>query len=170
MYDLGSEHPHTLLSMNNLAASYSKLGRHEEAMDLRKKTKGASQKTLGSEHPDTLLSVNNVAASYSKLGRHEAMDLREKTLEARQRTQGCEHPDTLTSMYNLASSYSRLGRHKEAIELSRKAFEGRKRILGSDRHRTLESGKQFEIYNNRSNEVWILSSVLAIIYEILNFK
>jgi hypothetical protein len=62
-------------------------------------------------------------------------------------------------MHNLATSYSLLVRHKEAIELRRKVFEGRKRILGSDHPRTLESKKSLEIFNNRSNEVWILSSI-----------
>ena len=48
---LGSEHPNTLMAMNNLANSYSHLGRHREAMELMEKTFEASQRTLGSEHP-----------------------------------------------------------------------------------------------------------------------
>ena len=71
--------------MTILAVSYSGLGRHREAMELREKTFEASQRTLGSEHPGTLLAVNNLAVSYSDLGRHrEAMELKEKTLEAMQ--------------------------------------------------------------------------------------
>jgi tetratricopeptide (TPR) repeat protein len=73
---LGSERPDTLLSMNDLAASYSNLERHWEAMELKEKTFEARRRTLGDEHPDTLSAMNNLAASYTDLGRHqEAMKL-----------------------------------------------------------------------------------------------
>ncbi len=51
---LGSEHPHTLTAMGNLAISYSDVGRRQEAIELMEKTLEARQRTLGSEHPDTL--------------------------------------------------------------------------------------------------------------------
>lgn len=35
---IGDEHPDTLLSMSNLAASYSRLGQFQKAMDLHKQT------------------------------------------------------------------------------------------------------------------------------------
>ena len=56
--------------MNNLAASYSDLGRHHEAMELEEKTLEARQRTLGSEHPNTLRTMSNLAFSYNDLGRH----------------------------------------------------------------------------------------------------
>lgn len=58
---LGSEHPDTLGSMDNLAYSYSKLGRVHEAMELGEKALEAWQRALGSEHPGTLRSMNNLA-------------------------------------------------------------------------------------------------------------
>jgi len=99
---LGEEHPDTLLSMGNLASSYSNLGRRQDAVELREKVLEAWKRTLGEEHPDTLLSMGNLASSYSNLGRRQdAVELEEKVLEARKRTLGEEHPDTLLSIKNL---------------------------------------------------------------------
>ena len=47
--------------MNNLAVSYSGLGRKQEVIKLIEETLKASQKTLGSEHSTTLLAMNNAA-------------------------------------------------------------------------------------------------------------
>lgn len=111
---LGSEHPNTLISMNNLANYYRDLGRRQEATELAEKVLEARQRILGSEHPDTLGSMDNLAYSYSKLGRvHEAMELGEKALEAWQRTLGSEHPGTLRSMNNLAIIKRERGRITE---------------------------------------------------------
>jgi hypothetical protein len=57
---LGEEHPDTLLSMGNLAASYSDLGRLQDAVELEEKVLEARKRMLGKEHPRTLLSINNL--------------------------------------------------------------------------------------------------------------
>jgi hypothetical protein len=57
---LGDDHPNTLLSMNNLAMSYSNLGRQQEAIELGEEVLKARKRTLGEEHPDTLVSMNNL--------------------------------------------------------------------------------------------------------------
>ena len=38
--------------MNNLAASYSALGRHQEAVEMREKTLDFSRRVLPENHPD----------------------------------------------------------------------------------------------------------------------
>ena len=58
---LGDEHPDTLRSMNNLARFYSKLGQHQEAMQLDKQTVEAQQRILGPAHPSTLSSARKLA-------------------------------------------------------------------------------------------------------------
>ena len=40
--------------MNNLANSYSELGRNAEALKLREETLALRKATLGPDHPDTL--------------------------------------------------------------------------------------------------------------------
>ncbi len=54
---LGPDHPDTLASMNNLANSYSDLGRHAEALKLREETLALRKAKLGPDHPDTLASM-----------------------------------------------------------------------------------------------------------------
>jgi len=49
---LVNEHPHTLLLMNNLASSYSKLGRRQEAIELSGKVVETMQRELGNEQLD----------------------------------------------------------------------------------------------------------------------
>jgi hypothetical protein len=65
----GQEDSRTLTSMNNLAVTYSALGRTKDAAALHEKVLEAHARTLGEEHPFTLLSMNNLAATYGALGR-----------------------------------------------------------------------------------------------------
>ena len=48
---LGPDHPDTLSSMNNLALSYSDLGRHADALKLREETLALRKAKLGPDHP-----------------------------------------------------------------------------------------------------------------------
>ena len=103
----GPDHPDTLNSMNNLALSYSALGRTAEALKLGEETLALRRTKLGPDHPDTLNSMNNLANSYSDLGRSaEALKLREETLALRRAKLGPDHPDTLNSMNILADRKS----------------------------------------------------------------
>jgi tetratricopeptide (TPR) repeat protein len=137
---LGDEHPDTLISIGNLARSYSDLGRVQDAVQLKEKVYEARKRTLGDEHPDTLISMGNLAKSYSDLGRvQDSVLLEEKVYEASKRTLGDEHPSTLISMGNLARSYSDLGRVQDAVQLEEKAYEARKRTLGDEHPDTLLS-------------------------------
>ncbi len=57
---LGEEHPHTLTSMNNLAATLSALGDASGARELDEEALSVRRRVLGEEHPDTLQSMNNL--------------------------------------------------------------------------------------------------------------
>ncbi|KAH8833279.1 hypothetical protein DL96DRAFT_1585592 [Flagelloscypha sp. PMI_526] len=84
--------------MNNLALTFSDLGRHSEALDLREKIVRLRKQISGPEHPHTLTSMHNLAVTYSYFGRHpEGLDLMEHVLELRKRILGLEHPHTLLS-------------------------------------------------------------------------
>ena len=58
---LGSDHPETLMSINNLASAYLAGGEFAKAFTaLRGNSHGAKKKAkLGPDHPDTLTSMNN---------------------------------------------------------------------------------------------------------------
>ncbi|KAH8700497.1 hypothetical protein BGW36DRAFT_447111 [Talaromyces proteolyticus] len=137
---LRPEHPHTLISMGNLAFTYRNQGRWKEAEELHVQVMEMSKQVLGAEHPDTLTSMNNLAYTWILLGRwKEAEELEVQVIETRKQVLGTEHPDTLTSMNNLASTYSNQGRWKEAEELEVQVIETRKQVLGTEHPDTLTS-------------------------------
>ncbi len=51
---LGAEHPHTLTSASNLAASLADQGKYVEAERMLHSALASLQRVLGAEHPDTL--------------------------------------------------------------------------------------------------------------------
>jgi tetratricopeptide (TPR) repeat protein len=139
----GPDHPDTLSSMNNLAASYEGLGRYAETLKLYEETLALRKAKLGPDHPDTLASMNNLANSYDDLGRPaEALKLREETLALRKAKLGPDHPDTLSSMNNLANSYDDLGRRAEALKLYEETLALRKAKLGPDHPDTLSTRRR----------------------------
>ena len=103
---LGPNHPHTLISRNNLAFAYQAAGRLNEAIPLHEETLTARTQFLGPDHPDTLTSRNNLANAYQEAGRlNDAIPLFEETLIAQTQLLGPNHPDTLRSRNNLAVAY-----------------------------------------------------------------
>ncbi len=137
---LGPDHPDTLRSMNNLAASYLELGRYAEALALREETLKLFTAKLGRDHPETLVSMGNLASSYAALGRHpDALALREGTVKLQKAKLGPDHPETLRSMYNLADSYEAVGRLPQALALREEMLPLRKAKLGPDHPDTLKS-------------------------------
>ncbi len=137
---LGTEHPQTLTSINNLAFVYQSQGRYGEAEPLYRRALAARERVLGAEHPNTLTSVNNLAFLYQSQGRYgEAESLYRRTLAARERVLGAEHPDTLQSVNNLAFLYQSQGRDGEAEPLYRRALATREKVLGAGHPDTLTS-------------------------------
>ena len=136
----GPDHPDTLVSMNNLANSYSALGRHAEALKLREDTLRLRKATLGTDDPLTLSSMHNLAVSYHDLGRPaEAFELLQETLALQKIKLGPEHHETLQSMNHLAVGYHDVGRLAESLELLKETLALQKTKLGPDHPDTLAS-------------------------------
>jgi hypothetical protein len=137
---LGEEHPDTLTSMANLAATYRNQGRWKEAEELFVQEMQTRKRVLGEEHPDTLTSMGNLAATYRNQGRwKEAEELNVQVMQTRKRVLGEDHPHTLTSMGNLAVTYMNQGRWKEAEELQVHEMQTTKRVLSDEHPGTLAS-------------------------------
>ena len=103
---MGTDHPDTLILVNNLASLYEDLGRHGKPEPLYVRALTANERVLGATHPTTLISVNNLASLYETQGRYgEAESLYVRALTTRERLLGAEHPSTLSSVNNLASLY-----------------------------------------------------------------
>ena len=130
---LGSDHPDTATSLNNLAMLYEKQGRYKEALPLLERALAICEKALGSEHPDTIIGLNNLAIGFLNLGRYkDAQPIFEQALAVREQVLGPEHPDTASSLNNLAMLYEKQGRYKEAIPIVERAVAIREKVVGSE--------------------------------------
>ena len=79
---LGADHPDTLASMNNLAATYHRQGRISDAAELQEEVLQKMKAILGADHPSTLTSMNNLANTYCGQGRFsDAAELQEEVLQ-----------------------------------------------------------------------------------------
>jgi hypothetical protein len=56
--------------MGNLARTYSDLGEHQKAKELKVTVLEKNKQVLGNKHPDTLCTMGNLAIIYSGLGEH----------------------------------------------------------------------------------------------------
>ncbi|KAF8451346.1 hypothetical protein BDZ91DRAFT_669232, partial [Kalaharituber pfeilii] len=61
---LGTEHPTTLTTVNNIAALFQDMGQHDKALEYFQRALVGREKALGTEHPTTLTTVNNIAALF----------------------------------------------------------------------------------------------------------
>jgi hypothetical protein len=62
---LGVDHPDTLLSIGNLAATYRNQHLLNKAEKLFVQVMKARKSRLGADHPDTLASIGNLASTYA---------------------------------------------------------------------------------------------------------
>jgi len=93
---LGEEHPDTLTSTNNLAATYSDQGKLEDAAELEERVLELQRRILGEEHPDTLMSMGSLGLFYHSQGRMtEASSLMRQSVDGSRKVLGDEHPDTV---------------------------------------------------------------------------
>jgi tetratricopeptide (TPR) repeat protein len=137
---LGPEHPETLQSIYNLASTYRRLARSEEALTLFQKSLDISKRVLGSEHAETLHILNGLAWTYTDLSQYEDASLiHQYALDVKKRTLGSEDPQTLHSMDGLAWAYWRLGRYHEARSLQQETLEISERVHGPEHVDTLSS-------------------------------
>lgn len=137
---LGSNHPQTLSSMDDLALNLNRLGHHGEAEKLLRETLDLRRRFLGSEQPDTLKTMSNLAITVTVQGRYaEAERLHSETLALQRRVLGPDNPETLRSMTNLANTLSREGRYADSEKLQRETLDVQRRVLGPDHPETLVS-------------------------------
>jgi DnaJ-domain-containing protein 1 len=137
---LGEEHPDTLTSMNNLAATLRDQGELPGARALQEQVLQARRRMLGEEHPDTLVSMNNLAETLRAQGDLPgARALQEQVLQAQRRVLGEEHPDTLSSMNNLAETLRDQGDLPGARALQEQVLQAIRRVLGEEHPYTMTS-------------------------------
>jgi hypothetical protein len=96
---LGQDHPDTLTSAHNLAATLEMLGRHKEALALHQDTYERRRRVLGDDHPHTLASARHLDAPQhpggDKAGTAQVVD--EDSPALHRPRLGELHPGTLKS-------------------------------------------------------------------------
>ncbi|BCL82285.1 tetratricopeptide repeat protein [Ktedonobacteria bacterium brp13] len=137
---LGSDHPNTASSLNNLATLYRTQGKYAEAEPLLKRALTIREQQLRSDHPDTATNLNNLAGLYYEQGKYaEAEPLYLRALAIREQQLGTDHPDTATSLNNLAALYHAQGKYVEAEPLYLRALAIREQQRGTDHPDTATS-------------------------------
>ena len=103
MRRLGASAKNILAVQNNLAITYGRLGRLEEALQMQRNVYSGHVKLNGEEDPRTLQAALNYAASFVNLGRlKETKSLLRKVIPVAQRVFGESHDNVLRMKWNYA--------------------------------------------------------------------
>ncbi len=137
---LGTDHPDTLVIMNDLAVVYHDAGKLDLALPRFEEMLKLQKAKHGPDHPDTLRSMGNLAMAYLDAGKLDlALPLFEETLKAQKAKLGPDHPDTLMITNNLALAYQQAGKLDVAIRLFEETLKLSKAKLGLDHPDTLST-------------------------------
>ena len=140
---LGTEHPDTATSYNNIGGVYNHMGDYDKALEYYGKALAIREKVLGTEHPSTATSYNNIGSVYDNMGDYaKALEYYGKALAICEKMLGTEHPDTATSYNNIGGVYDHMGDYDKALEYYGKALAIREKVLGTGHPSTATS------YNN----------------------
>ena len=137
---LGEEHPDTLLSLGNLGAYLSALGKRKEAEPFYREALEKSRRVRGDDNPETFVCISNLASLLRDNAQFtEAEVYFREALERRRRVLGDEHPDTLSSISEWAMLLRGQGKLGEAEPFCREALVKRRRVLGEEHRDTMRS-------------------------------
>jgi tetratricopeptide (TPR) repeat protein len=135
---LGSEHPDTLASVNNLALTLRELGDNQSAIGYGERLLEVCRRVLGDDHPSTLTAMGNLASALHEEGFYKkALALKKEVLECRLRIFGPAHPESLTAMNNLSLALAEGGELDEAHELQAQVVQFSCELLGPEHPDTL---------------------------------
>ena len=123
-------------TQSNLATSYAMIGRHEEALRIRRDVYSGRLKLNGEENLKTLLAANNYAASLKDLSRfEEAKSLMRKTIPVARQVLGEGHDITfrVRTIYAQAiykDPAATLDDLREAVTTLEESSQTARRVLG----------------------------------------
>jgi serine/threonine protein kinase len=134
---LGDDHHCALDSLNNLAASYFRLGQYGRALGLFRTHLDLSRRKLGVEHVGLLPALQNLVATHSHLGQYEeALPLALQCVALSRKELGDRHPVVTLSRVNVATTYAALGRLDDAIALLEECLAWQRDAEGEQHPRT----------------------------------
>jgi CHAT domain-containing protein/Flp pilus assembly protein TadD len=130
---LGTEHPDTVESLNQLAILYCETGNYARAEPLCQRVWAIREKVLGAEHPDTARALNSLAALHlAKADFEQAEPLLRRVVTIFEKTLGAERPDTAVSLSLLAQLYRAKGDYARAEMLYQRVWAIREKVLGAE--------------------------------------
>jgi CHAT domain-containing protein/Tfp pilus assembly protein PilF len=136
---LGSEHPNTLATVENLALLHQRLGNYGEAERLFRRSLAACERVYGNEDLNTAYAANKLAMLYRAQGRYAEAERRYlHALKIHERGIFKDFAP-YEVIANLAVLYQEQGRYSEAEQFYRRALDGQERHFGKDDHATLTS-------------------------------
>ena len=119
--NLGPDHPHVAIRLNNLAALLQATNRLEEAEPLLRRALAIDEASFGPDHPTVANCLNNLALLLQGANRlAEAEPLYRRALAIDEASLGPEHPTVGTLLNNLAALLGDAGRPAEAAPLMRR--------------------------------------------------
>ena len=130
MRRIGTSEHNMLIAQSNLAVTYARLGRKEEALRLRQDVYSGRLELNGEEDEETLIAAINCAASLGELERFgEAKSLLRKTMPLARRVLGENHDFTLSMKKTYATAlYRNTGATLDDISEAVTTFEEVERI------------------------------------------
>jgi nephrocystin-3 len=127
---IGPNHYDTLISQNNLAILYWRMGRSDDALELLKSVVEKMELTLGKCHPETLVTMNNRAAMLRDHGDlADAEILLVSTIKNMDKIFGSNHRETLNCIQDLGMLLRQKGDEEGANKLNSEIWK--RRGLGS---------------------------------------
>jgi tetratricopeptide (TPR) repeat protein len=126
-----------LVAQNNLAVTYKKIGRIEEALNLYRDVYSGALKLHGAEHRQTLISANNYANSLIELRRFDqAKSLLRKGIRVARRFLGENNETALRMRWIYARALcedtsATLNDRREAVNTLEDAERIARRVLGT---------------------------------------
>ncbi len=137
---LGTEHPYTIISLNNLAGLLKDEGDYAGARSCLERALTLQEKVLGVEHPDTATNLNNLGFLLNAMGnRSEARPYYERALGISEKILGAEHPYTITSLNNLGMLLYDEGDYVGARPYLEQVLVIREKMLGAEHPDTATS-------------------------------
>ena len=135
----------------NLAITYNELGRHEEALSLRRDVYFGRLKLSGKEHEETIREASNYAINLLDLRRFkEAKSLLCKWAPVAQRVFGAEHWRTLSLREDLARATlagdSSSKEKRKALQTLEETLGVMRRVLGAAHPETQRVQRQLEAH------------------------
>ncbi|GEM_PF-1915393 len=117
----------------NLGIIYSRLGKHEKALQTLEENYEMKMRIYGEKSPQPLITLNNIASEYYRKNNYAASDsINLILIERYSDIFGDHHSYTVSTMFNLANSYHSQGRFQEALEYQQMVLEKDLENFGED--------------------------------------